>query len=87
MRVMQRWHGYYDQRTRWTRFSVKKWFSVFPTLRSREGSSRGCYGHTSNGLSGLYKANNCTIVLIVLDLASSVYSTPGPQILKGMAKY
>jgi hypothetical protein len=36
-------------------------------------------GRTSNGSSGLYKANNCTIVLAILDLASSVYSTLGPQ--------
>ena len=32
-------------------------------------------GHT-NGSSGLYKANNCTIVLVILDLASSVYTWP-----------
>jgi len=38
-------------------------------------------------VAGLYKANNCTIVLVILDLASSVYSTPGPQILKRTAKY
>jgi len=46
-------------------------------MSPESGNYCGCT--TPSNTHGLYKANNCTIVLVFLDLASSVYSTPGPQ--------